>query len=208
LGCRRLHTFQYADMELTLDIRFQRFIQRMQNYNNHGIFTDSQNIHATSIQTSTKQSIDTLFKDAFDCSKDDMIKECIMWPISCLPDLLTYLDDTDVHTILLVSFYDVFIKVFGRIMSHPNKMDIISRLDDELKESKCKCFTGKLTRLVNCLVGFYDDIKICISDSERIGAIILSTLDGREMDDELKKICVDKLKAIDIADDEIEKWLS
>jgi hypothetical protein len=44
-----------------------------------------------------------------------------------------------------------------------------------------------LTGLVNYLVGFYDDIIISISDSERISAIILSTLDGREMIDELKK---------------------
>ena len=191
-----------------LQIRIQRFIDRMQNYNNHGIFKDSQNIHASSIQTSTKQSINALFTDIFDCSKDDMIKECITWPISCLPDLLTYLDDTNVHSTLLVSFYDVFMKVFGHIISHPNKTYIISRLDDELKESDCKCFTGRLTRLVNCLVDFYDDIVISISDSERISAIILSTLDGREMDDELKKMCVDKLKAIDIADDEIDKWVS
>jgi len=207
LGCRRLTTFYHYGMELTLDIRFQRFIDRIQNYNNHRIFTDSQNVHASSIQTSTKQSINTLFKDSYDVPKDDMIKECITWDISCLPDLLTYLDDTDVHSTLLVSFYDVFVKVFGRIMSHPNKMDIISRLDEELKESECKCFTGRLTRLVNCLVGFYDDIVIGISDSERISAIILSTLDGREMDDESRKVCVDKLKAIDITDEEIEKWL-
>jgi len=191
-----------------LQIRIQRFIDRMQNYNNHGIFKDGQNIHASSIQTSTKQSINTLFTDPYDISKDDMIKECITWPISCLPDLLTYLDDTNVHSTLLVSFYDVFMKVFGHIISHPNKTYIISRLDDELKESDCKCFTGRLTRLVNCLVDFYDDIVISISDSERISAIILSTLDGREMDDELKKMCVDKLKAIDIADDEIDKWVS
>jgi Leucine-rich repeat (LRR) protein len=210
LGCRRLTYFRHfgMGMELTLDIRIQRFIDRMQNYNNHGIFKDGQNIHASSIQTSTKLSIDALFKDPFDCSKDDIVKECITWSISCLPDLLTYLDDTDVHSTLFVSFYDVFVKVFGRIMSHPNKTDIIHRLNEELQESECKCFTGRLTRLVNCLVGFYDDIAISISDSERISAIILSTLDGREMTEELKKICVDKLKAIDIADDEIEKWLS
>ena len=208
LGCRRLTSFYHRDMEFTLDIRFQRFIERMQNYNNHGIFKDSQNIHASSIQTSTKQSINALFKDPYDCPKDDIITECLTWPISCLSDLLTYLDDTDVHSTLLVSFYDVFVKVFGRIINHPNKTDIIARLDEELKESECKCFTGRLTRLVNCLVGFYDDIIISISDSERISAIILSTLDGREMDDELKKICVDKLKAIDIADEEIEKWVS
>jgi hypothetical protein len=207
LGCRQLRYLSRYDMELTLDIRFQRFIARMQNYKNHRIFTDGQNIHASSIQTSTKLSIDALFKDPFDCSKDDIIKECLTWSISCLSDLLTYLDDTDVHSTLLVSFYDVFVKVFGRIMSHPNKTDIIHRLNEELKESKYKCFTGRLTRLVNCLVGFYDDIVIGISDSERISAIILSTLDGREMNDKLKKVCVDKLKAIDIADEEIEIWL-
>jgi len=33
-------------------------------------------------------------------------------------------------------------------------------------------------------------------------------LAGREMDDELRKMCVDKLKAIDITDDEIDKWVS
>jgi Leucine-rich repeat (LRR) protein len=208
LDCRRLTTFLHYNNELTPDIRFQRFIERMENYNNHRIFTDGQNVHSSSIQTSTKQSINTLFKDPFDCSKDDIIKECITWPIQCLPDLLTYLDDIDVHSTLLVSFYDVFVKVFGRIMSHPNKTDIICRLDEELKESECKCFTGRLTRLINSLVGFYDDIVIGISDSERISAIILSTLDDREMTDEMKKICVDKLKAIDIADEEIEKWLA
>jgi hypothetical protein len=243
--------FACGGNEMTLDIRFQRFIDRLKNYENYGIFKDSQNIHTSSIQTSTKQSINALFKDTFDCSKDDIIKECLTWgsigeskvsqsgdrtsigeskvsqsddrtsigeskvsqsgdrtSISCLPDLLTYLDDTEIHSTLLVSFYDVFVKVFGRIISHPNKLDIIFRLDEELKESECKCFTGRLTRLVNCLVGFYDDIVIGISDSERISAIILSTLDGREMTEELKRICVYKLEAIDITDEEIEKWLS
>jgi hypothetical protein len=207
LDCRRLEMFIYAGNEITLDIRIQRFVERKHNYENHEIFNDGQNIHASSIQTSTKQSINALFKDSFECSKDDIVKEFITWDLSCLPNLLFYLDNTDVHSTLLVTFYEVFVKVFGRIMSHPNKTDIIHRLNEELKESECKCFTGRLTRLVNCLVGFYDDIVISISDSERISAIILSTLDGREMNDELKKICVNKLKAIDIADDEIEKWL-
>ena len=207
LDCGQLTDLYFGGNEITPDIRFQRFLLRIQNYKNHGIFTDSQNIHASSVQTSTKLSINALFKDSFDCSKDGVIKECLTWNISCLPGLLTYLDDTDVHSTLLVSFYDVFIKVFGRIISHPNKTDIISRLDEELKESECKCFTGRLTRLVNCLVGFYDDIFIGISDSERISAIILTTLAGREMTDELKKICTDKLKAIGVSNDEIDKWL-
>ena len=30
------------------------------------------------------------------------------------------------------------------------------------------CFTGRLTRLLNTLVGFYNDIELQISDSEQI----------------------------------------
>jgi len=208
LNCRQMYSLCYYQNEITPDIRIQRFIDRMNNPKTHGIFTNAQNIHASSIQNSVAKSINNLFKDPYDCSKDDIIKECLTWDIPCLPDLLTYLDHPDVHSTLLVSFYDVFVKVFGRIMNHSNKTDIICRLNDELKESECKCFTGRLTRLVNCLVGYYDDIEISISNNERISAIILSTLDGNEMTDELKEMCVDKLKAIDISDEEIDKWLS
>jgi len=48
----------------------------------------------------------------------------------------------------------------------------------------CNYITGRLTRLVNCLVGFYDDIVIGISNGERISTIILFVLNGEEMNDE------------------------
>ena len=63
------------------------------------------------------------------------------------------------------------------------------------------------------LVGFSDDIEINISESERISAIILSVLSGEgtsgtgEMTDELKEICITKLKEAGIEESEIEKWL-
>ncbi|NBP16677.1 hypothetical protein EBU95_20195, partial [bacterium] len=59
----------------------------------------------------------------------------------------------------------------------------------------------------NVLNGFYEDIQITISNNERISAIILSTLDGQEMSDELREICRAKLKDIGIEDEEIEVWL-
>ncbi|CAH6419927.1 Hypothetical protein MVR_LOCUS11 [uncultured virus] len=36
------------------------------------------------------------------------------------------------------------------------------------------CFTGRFNRTLSVLVGFYDDIMIGISDSSRIGAIIIA----------------------------------
>jgi hypothetical protein len=42
-----------------------------------------------------------------------------------------------------------------------------------MTDSLCKCFTGRISRLVNCLNGFNDNIKINISDNEQIGNIII-----------------------------------
>ena len=42
-----------------------------------------------------------------------------------------------------------------------------------MTDSVCKCFTGRISRLVNVLNGFYDDIVIKIGDNEQIGNIIV-----------------------------------
>ncbi len=39
-------------------------------------------------------------------------------------------------------------------------------LNQEILDSDKKCLTGKLSRLINSLNGFYDDIYIKISDYE------------------------------------------
>jgi hypothetical protein len=121
---------------------------------------------------------------------------------------MNLLNDKNVHSDLFVSCYDVFVKIYGRIISSHNCDTLIGRLDDELGDGINVCFTGKLTRLVNVLSGFYDDIHINISNTERISAIILSTLNGAKMDYTLYKICFSKLKAIGMSDDEIKKWLT
>ena len=43
----------------------------------------------------------------------------------------------------------------------------------EMNDALCKCFTGRISRLVNCLNGFDTNIKINISDNEQIGNIII-----------------------------------
>ena len=53
------------------------------------------------------------------------------------------------------------------------------------------CFTGRLTRLLNTLVGFYDDIELQISDSEQITNIIIELKNkfpsGEELRDAIRK---------------------
>ena len=47
------------------------------------------------------------------------------------------------------------------------------------------CFTGRFNRTLSTLVGFYNDIKINISDKSRIAAIILNCRDKIMPYDEL-----------------------
>jgi len=208
LNCRRLRTLNYENNgDITIDIRIQRFINRMKNYNNHDLFKDSQNVHSSSIQNSVKESINNLMKDPFTCEKEFIVESLLTYKLNCISSLLSYLDDEAYHSTLLLTFYDVFVKVFGRISNSPHKEELLRRLNEEMMESECKCFAGRITRLVNVLNGFYEDIQITISNNERISAIILSTLDGQEMSDELREICRAKLKDIGIEDEEIEVWL-
>ena len=57
--------------------------------------------------------------------------------------------------------------------------EIKQRLNEEMQESECKCFTGRISRLVNCLSGYSDKVKIQISESEEIGNIISVILEKR-----------------------------
>jgi hypothetical protein len=40
-------------------------------------------------------------------------------------------------------------------------------------DSECKCFMGRITRLVNSLNGLSDLVKINISDNQQIGNLII-----------------------------------
>jgi len=61
-----------------------------------------------------------------------------------------------------------------------------------MKSAECKCFTRKITRLVNCLSGFDNahfvyDVVIKISDNEQIGNVLLAIRSKYKKDDEFKE---------------------
>ncbi|CAH6420509.1 Hypothetical protein MVR_LOCUS148 [uncultured virus] len=60
---------------------------------------------------------------------------------------------------------------------------MIRILGQQVLDSEYKCFTGRFNRTLSVLVGFYPDIFIEISDSSRIGAIILGAKDRLELYD-------------------------
>jgi len=64
--------------------------------------------------------------------------------------------------------------VINRIESQldDHKDEIKNILNIEMNESVCKCFTGRISRLVNCLAGFDPLVSIQIADNEQIANVI------------------------------------
>ena len=216
INCTQLRDLTIGNNPIIIDQRIQPFIDAIQamriggvvkNKNIVSVYGDSQNVHSSSIQSSLRTSINNLLRDRFNITKKVLMQKISMWKLKNMAALINILNDKNVHSDLFVSFYDVFVKIYGRIISSENCDTLITRLDEELSDGINVCFTGKLTRLVNVLSGFYDDIQINISNAERISAIILSTLNGRQMDNILYKTCFSKLTAIGMGDEEIKKWL-
>jgi hypothetical protein len=92
--------------------------------------------------------------------------------------LIEYCQDETVHSLLLLTFSEVLWFVLNTIShdfsdSLETKHEIMQVLNQEILDSECKCFTGRMNRVINCLNGFSSLVDIRISDSEQIGNVIV-----------------------------------
>jgi hypothetical protein len=171
----------YLNLENTLNPIIQRFLQRIQNKRNQkNIYSDTQNIHSSSIQKSIKDSIHALMN----CYHPEHILTYLDWSEldKKTKEIITeYMDCKDVHTMLDITFKELFIAIVIEMESLSNELqkEIRQRLNEEMQESECKCFTGRISRLVNCLSGYSDKVKIQISEGEEIGNIISVIMEKR-----------------------------
>ena len=78
-----------------------------------------------------------------------------------------------------------------------------------MQESECKCFTGRISRLTNCLSGYSDKVRIQISENEEINNILSIIMNKRKMKtiEMLKKEVNLALTERGYADEKIAEWL-
>jgi hypothetical protein len=156
---------------------------RVRNYRNNGIYQDSQNVHSSSIQKSLQKSIFNLLNDPNDIT-DEQLKVLIVETNEINDQtksiLFEYMAIGDEHSTIGITFTDLLKKVILRIDKNP---DLYQRLNEEMMDSECKCFTGRLTRLVNVLVGFCEDIRIEIGCAEQISNVISLVRERHQLDD-------------------------
>ena len=181
----QLTTLHLSDnrIENLLNPIIQRVIQRIENKpNGSTIYTDTQNVHSSSIQQSIKDSINNL-----------MNAYVLDYPLTYLDwsvlnqktkEIITeYMDCNDIHTMLNITFKELFITVVIEMdkLSPDLQIEIQKRLNEEMIDSECKCFTGRISRLVNCLSGYSNKVRIQISETEEINNIISVIMSKREL---------------------------
>ena len=95
-------------------------------------------------------------------------------------------NDTSTHSVHKITFSELFTMIMTIIMNHSSKEDMKERLIIELQDSIGLCFTGRINRMVNALVGFMDGIQIGLSVKEET-QMRISMIVKRLMDKKIKK---------------------
>ncbi len=244
IECRRLKylNFLHGNPIEVIPAPLQRMFIRMNHlyHRMHDeIYNDRQNVHSSAVQASVKQSIYNLFNDrSIPDLFDDQLRELI---VGLPPDLLSdetksalfeYMASSEEHSTLNITFGDLLKKVIGRVEKSDDSLllaapfqgakrvegevrkDLYQRLNEEMADAECKCFTGRLSRLVNVLVGFFDDIRIEISGAEQISVVIALVKarhrigDEDAMTSEAKAEIRTELEARGYESSVIEEWLA
>jgi len=211
LNLRRLTDFNYLGNPIeNISLPVQRWLDRLNQgiTQNNQIYSDSQNIHNSNIQKSFRQSLENIIKDKPTFSLDECKNYLLTSNLTeeVKREILNYCDDQTEHSIYLITFEDLFHYVMNRILKHQEIDEILKILDEEIKDTICKCFTGRLTRLLNVLNGFYPDIQIQIGSNEQITNVILMLKEKYE-GEELKEKVRMELKERGYEEDVIEEWV-
>ena len=204
-----LRRFFYTSnmIENLLNPIIQRFLQKFDKINQYTIYNDNQNIHNSSIQQSIRESIFNLMKHYKNDYQLNYLENDIL-TTETKNALVEYSSSPEVHSILNINFEELLKAVFIEIDNYAQDKDsILKIMNQEMTDSICKCFTGRLSRLINCLSGFSDKVSIKISNNEEISNIII-TLKNKIIDiDKLKQAIVDELVERGYEMDAINEWL-
>ena len=82
---------------------------------------------------------------------------------------MEYATDEEPHSTLHITFGELLQLVWVRAKDNT---EIKAIMNQEMHDALCMCFTGCLSRLINCLNGFYDDVEITIASNEQISNVI------------------------------------
>jgi len=132
--------------------------------NGQNIYNDSQNVHNYEIHESIRKSVNNILNiKPLIIDFTDLIVNDPILTNKTKEILIEYSNDKNIYIALNITFNELLIAVFNRIEINEHKDEIKRVLNIEMNDSVCKCFTGRISRLVNCLNGFDELVNIQIS---------------------------------------------
>ena len=212
MNCINLHYFRYSNNEIEY---IQPQILRWLNRFRHGqqLYNDKQSVHNHSIQKGVQKSIEYIMsiKPTIQMKQ---LKELII-NNQYLKErvkriLFEYMDSKEIHSILHITFEELLLSVYDFIEKNENKKELFEIMNVEMLEANCKCFTGRISRLINVLNGYDDNIEIYIADNEQISniiSLIKNNLGDDYDENEFKKLIREELSTRNYSEDVINEWL-
>ena len=140
------------------------------------LYNDGQNVHDHQIQESIRNSIYGVIKDKPSITIEEMNEEIVSNTVLTEVTkrlLMEYYGDDSIHGVMGITFKELLLAVWSIIRDHKDGNEIIGIMNTEMTDADCKCFTGKMSRLINCLNGYDDRVVITMAENDQIGNIII-----------------------------------
>ena len=215
LELRNLTCFDYSGNPIeNIHPLVSRWLKHQKNKSLQ-VYNDTQSVHNHSIQEYIKKSIYNLLNDRIITPLEKVLEEIIndlLLTDKVKEALIEYSRDLSLHSVIQITFGDLLIPVWSRIQKHQHKDEIKCIMNTEISDGLCKCFTGRISRLVNCLNGFCDDIEIYIGSNEQIGNIVVIVKEQLERTNEYtverhRELVRTRLREMRYSEEVIKEWL-
>ena len=147
-----------------------RWLNPYQQQQNVNIHKDNQNVHNQKIQQCVKDSYNRIINacngpsmyKSFDEVQDLIVQDPILSE-QCKIQLIEYASNNDSHGCFNLTFAEALQYVFKRIEINEYKDGIKETLNKLMDDALCKCFTGRISRLIDCLNRSDDLVHIHIA---------------------------------------------
>jgi Leucine-rich repeat (LRR) protein len=201
-------TTLYIDLEINPII--SRFLKKNQIKLKRTIYQDGQNVHDSEINRSITDSLYRLMETKNVISEEMVMQEIIGDQILTDPvkeALVEYIKIQDVHSKLNVTFFEALCYVWTTVRQHNETVEIKRILDQEMRDSICRCFTGRLSRLVNCLNGFDDRVMVKISDQQELANLIIGIRQTTDSLEEQQQMVRKEMTVRGYGEQTIREWI-
>jgi hypothetical protein len=161
----------------------QNFMNRIRPVNNlpkqNVLTNNTQTVHLSSINTSIQKSFNNILKyiethklvvnNSYDQAIHQFVQSLEKSARHSIEDFFQkQMLEVTKHSMLSITYMQLFCIVWSIVNTHEQRENLIERLYTEIRESFGYCFTGRMNRLINVLVGYIDGVVVSISLKEEL----------------------------------------